>query len=139
MSAGIGMTVADFFEAADKNRDGLLDYKEYTALLSPDGEEESADNATEDQSGAAAVAGDAPAASAIPKVEPYGAEELREVMIKRRQALQAKDKAERLRQQAYKDALDLKGTIVYIYACVSCARIHSYSICVTNTLYHCSV
>jgi hypothetical protein len=44
----------------------------------------------------------------IAKVEPYGAEELREVMIGRKQAEIARQKEERLRRQAYKDALDVK-------------------------------
>lgn len=44
----------------------------------------------------------------IAKVEPYGAEELREVMIARKQAELSRQKEERLRRQAYKDALDVK-------------------------------
>jgi hypothetical protein len=44
----------------------------------------------------------------IAKVEPYGAEELREVMVHRKQTELNRQKDERLRRQAYKDALDVK-------------------------------
>ena len=44
----------------------------------------------------------------IAKVEPFGADVLREVMIKRKQIELQKQKEERLRRQAYKDALDVK-------------------------------
>jgi hypothetical protein len=44
----------------------------------------------------------------LAKIEPYGAEELREVMIQRKQAELSRLREERLRRQAYKDALDVK-------------------------------
>ena len=90
--------VADFIEAADKNRDGIVDYREYMEMLSDPTskeEEEVTPDAEEDR-------------VPIAKVEPYGADELREVMVHRKQAEINRQKEERLRRQAYKDALDVK-------------------------------
>jgi Ca2+-binding EF-hand superfamily protein len=92
--------VADFIEAADKNRDGIVDYREYMDMLSDpsvtkDEDDEVVDEQDEDR-------------VPIAKVEPYGADELREVMIHRKQAEINRQKDERLRRQAYKDALDVK-------------------------------
>jgi hypothetical protein len=44
----------------------------------------------------------------IPKVEPYGSEEIREVIIRRKQQEQAYIREDRARRQAYSEALDLK-------------------------------
>lgn len=44
----------------------------------------------------------------IPKVEPYGGEEIREVIIRRKQLEQAYIREDRARRQAYSEALDLK-------------------------------
>jgi len=44
----------------------------------------------------------------IPKIEPYGAEEIREVMVRRKQLEILRIKEERLRRQAYADSLDVK-------------------------------
>jgi hypothetical protein len=91
--------VADFIEAADKNRDGIVDYREYMDMLSDPtttkDEDEVVDEQEEDR-------------VPIAKVEPYGADELREVMIHRKQSEINRQKEERLRRQAYKDALDVK-------------------------------
>lgn len=91
--------VADFIEAADKNRDGIVDYREYMDMLSDPliakDEDDVIDEQDEDR-------------VPIAKVEPYGADELREVMIHRKQAEINRQKEERLRRQAYKDALDVK-------------------------------
>ena len=44
----------------------------------------------------------------LTKVEPYGADEIREVLVKRKQEEQNRHKQERLRLQAYKESLDIK-------------------------------
>ena len=94
--------VVDFIEAADRNKDGIIDYKEYMDMLTDPAidrhESEDIDNDSDSKAGTAAVT----------KVEPYGAEILREEMIKRKQIEIQKQKEERLRRQAYKDALDVK-------------------------------
>lgn len=91
---------ADFIEAADTNRDGMVDYKEYMDYLS---------NSTMEEESAVADAEDKQSnREAIMKIEPYGAEELREVMVHRKQMEQQRLREERLRRQAYKDALDVK-------------------------------
>ncbi len=96
--------VADFIEAADTDGDGFIDYKEYMQLLSsqeavqedPDEEESSKDQSTVNTRDLAE------------EIEPYGADELREVMAARRTQEQERRKEEKLRSQAYKDALDIK-------------------------------
>jgi len=97
--------VVDFIEAADTNNDGMVDYKEYMDMLSF--AEDTTEAADEEK---ADLPADAVAENRVPiaKVEPYGAEVLREIMVQRRQAEQARIREERLRKQAYHDALDVK-------------------------------
>lgn len=90
--------VADFIEAADKNRDGIVDYREYMDMLSEPSSKDEEDIPNEVDEDRVPIA----------KVEPYGADELREVMVHRKQAEINRQKEERLRRQAYKDALDVK-------------------------------
>ncbi len=95
--------MADFIEAADTNRDGLIDYREYTQLLGLSDEAnqtEETETENEDQGDGSRVP--------IAKISPYGADEIREVMVQRKQQEQARQREERLRRQAYKDALDVK-------------------------------
>jgi hypothetical protein len=99
------LDVVDFIEAADRNKDGIVDYKEYMDMLADptvqhrDGEDEhEATDSGDDNQDRVPIA----------KVEPFGADVLREVMIKRKQIELQKQKEERLRRQAYKDALDVK-------------------------------
>jgi hypothetical protein len=99
--------VVDFIEAADTNNDGMVDYKEYMDMLSSTEETgEGAEGVDEEKTDSA---GDA-AENRVPiaKIEPYGAEVLREIMVHRRQQEQARVREERLRKQAYHDALDVK-------------------------------
>jgi hypothetical protein len=93
--------VVDFIEAADTNNDGMVDYKEYMDMLS------FAEEATEEEK--TDTVGEA-AENRVPiaKIEPYGAEVLREIMVQRKQQEQARIREERLRKQAYHDALDVK-------------------------------
>lgn len=92
--------VVDFIEAADKNRDGMLDYREYIDILT-DTVDESTDQ--DDSENEDRVDGET-----VEKIEPYGADELREIMVARKQREQALLREERLRKQAYKEALDIK-------------------------------
>jgi len=90
--------VVDFFDGFDKNRDGIIDYKEYVSILSTlDEEETSADSAQANDERVTSL-----------KVEPHGAEELREIMTKRKQVEITRQKNERSRRQAYKEALDVR-------------------------------
>ena len=66
--------VVDFIEAADTTRDGMVTQKEFIALIRGDKEEEEEED--EDEEGE--VRKQLP-----PKVEPWGADELREVMMMR--------------------------------------------------------
>lgn len=83
--------VADFIEAADTNRDGLVDYREYMQMLNPSTIEQSGDS-SEDQTDSDGSSGsedieDGSASAAkvmLLKIDPYGAEEIREVMGKRK-------------------------------------------------------
>lgn len=102
--------VADFIEAADKNRDGMIDYKEYIDMLSCaiDKNNDKSLNDEGDDGGDDDNKSPEHHRSILAKVEPYGAEEMREVIIHRKQNEIAHQRAERLRRQAYKDALDVK-------------------------------
>ena len=99
--------VADFIEAADKNRDGMVDYREYMAMLSPP---QAASEFQDDVEDVTDIEKDDSEEEQTPiaKVEPYGAEELREVMVHRKQLEQTRQREERLRRQAYQESLDVK-------------------------------
>eukprot|EP01038_Epipyxis_sp_PR26KG_P004031 gene4031-5768_t len=99
--------VVDFIEAADKNRDGMVDYREYMDMLSsPEDRNEEEDPNSKNNDNTS----DEPDQDRVPiaKIEPYGAEELREIMVHRKQLEQAQQREERLRKQAYAEALDVK-------------------------------
>lgn len=110
--------VVDFLEAVDTNRDGLVDYQEYLDMLTPPGslaaahaveqEHASLDDGSLASSGSAAAVGSDAASRVAEKVEPYGAELLREVIVHRRQAELLRVKEERAHLVAYKEALDVK-------------------------------
>ncbi len=101
--------VVDFLEAVDTNRDGLVDYQEYLDMLTPPGSlgAHAAEPAEPEDSAAAGEDG-AAASRVADKVEPYGAELLREVIVHRRQAELLRVKEERAHLIAYKEALDVK-------------------------------
>lgn len=103
--------VVDFIEAADKNRDGFIDYKEYIETYSSTSEEENdvADRVDAIDSDASAVAFDKDNKdSNLSKITPFGADELREIMIHRKQLELHAQREERMRSKAYKEALDVK-------------------------------
>ena len=94
----------------------MVEYKEYMDALEPqqDESEEAAasDGSTDGDSGnSSAEEGESAAAAGARtalRVEPYGAEEIREEMVRRKQAEQARVREERIRRQAYKEQLDVK-------------------------------
>eukprot|EP01033_Poteriospumella_lacustris_P010457 gene10460-7435_t len=99
--------VVDYFEVADKNRDGQIDYREYVDFLTLPGAKP-ADVHGHGDDEADAASGEEEAKDLHIKVEPFGAEELREIILRRKQQEQIRQREERIRKQAYKDALDIK-------------------------------
>jgi hypothetical protein len=118
--------VVDFLESGDVNRDGLLDYKEFLDLVEdPDSKDDDDDDdddeeeedgvgekgANAGQGGAAAAAGAEgaePSKRVVSKVEPYGAEEVREVIVQRKREELAAAREDRARREAYAADLDRK-------------------------------
>mmetsp|Transcript_74196 Transcript_74196/g.197960 ORF Transcript_74196/g.197960 Transcript_74196/m.197960 type:complete len:3050 (-) Transcript_74196:601-9750(-) len=101
--------VVDFFELADSNRDGMIDYPEYHALFEEEDETGKKNGAGEDgldmdEDVNAAKAAKEPLA----KVEPYGADELREVMVMRRKRELDRQRLEQARRAAQQAAMDLR-------------------------------
>ena len=122
----------DFLEAGDRNRDGALDYKEFVDLLG--GEDDDDDDEDDDNTGddappsegaaagvlasekgsataaaaaAAAAAGRSKAESkAVGKVEPYGVEQVREVLVRRRRQELDRAREDRARREALAADLD---------------------------------
>ena len=104
--------VVDFLEAADTNRDGVIDYKEYVDMINPPGSSDPLlDQFGEDvknlESLCSEEQSDRPARQ-LEKVEPYGGEQLREVIVHRRQTELLRLREERAHLAAYKEALDIK-------------------------------
>ena len=101
--------IVDFFTAADKG-DGQLDYREYMDMIAEGEDAEDAEAAE------AAVGGDdqdgredgGERRATLPKVEPYGADVIREAMVWRKRELLAKAREEKARRLAYEEALDVK-------------------------------
>ncbi len=58
--------VVDFLEAGDANKDGFLDYKEFTALVGGEGEEDEEEAASDDEG-----------ARVSAKTTPFGSDEVR--------------------------------------------------------------
>ena len=68
--------VVDLMDAADQNRDGLLDYHEYMDWLRGDAKDEDEDDGNRGDKADGLDAQRVP----LPKVEPFGADALREVI-----------------------------------------------------------
>ena len=75
--------VADFIEAADANKDGVIDFKEFMELLAPGGDDWDTDGADDEADEAPGAEGGhddqtmaidhaAGISAAIGKIEPYG-------------------------------------------------------------------
>lgn len=97
--------VVDFLEAADTNRDGVVDYKEYVDMIAPPGSVDAVESDPGTQFGD--VEEEKPT-TALAKVEPFGGEQLREVIVHRRQNELLRLREERVHLTAYKEALDIK-------------------------------
>lgn len=116
--------VVDFLNAGDLNRDGLLDYKEYLDLLEDpdgDGDEDSDEGEVRNGHGIKTIgATDEDLKSdqvddrlptkkqTMEKVPPYGAEEVREVIFRRKREEMERVREERARREAYQAELDRK-------------------------------
>lgn len=110
--------VVDMIEAADRNDDGVIDYREYLDMLKEGGA--LAEGDLEDEGEAVAVVSDseeeeledgttAPKKRPMPsKVEPYGADQLREIITLRRRETAVRQRKDRARRQAYQQAVDIK-------------------------------
>eukprot|EP00808_Paulinella_micropora_P010407 g11375.t1 len=95
-----GEDVIDLLESADKNRDGVLDYREWLDLLSDPEEKENEEEAEaeEEEEGAKA--------DLLCKVDPYGTEELRLILVRRKQADMTQQREEKERREMYQQLLD---------------------------------
>jgi len=91
--------VVDFFELADKSRDGMIDYHEYMSLFD---DENCGGQVEQDESEMAACK------ESIPKIEPFGADELREIMVERRRQALDRQRMEQARQAAEQAVEDLR-------------------------------
>jgi hypothetical protein len=123
--------VVDFFELADRNRDGMIDYHEYMSLFEDEDEvgrrrgaggagaleggEAGAGEAGEEGDGATPSPSSADGGGAggggrepLAKVEPFGADELREVMVGRRRRELDRQRLEAARRSAQQAAMDLR-------------------------------
>ena len=115
--------VVDFFELADSNRDGMIDYPEYMSIFEDEddagrraaaaaGEGGDGDGSDPAEGGDAGGAGGAGAGAGgrepLAKVEPYGADELREVMVGRRRRELDRQRLEQARRAAQQAAMDLR-------------------------------
>jgi len=125
--------VVDFLESGDVNRDGLLDYKEFLDLVEdPDSKDEDEEEGEEEgeegapaavsssiEGGADGGRGSSAASTGtavqkkkqkrvVTKVEPFGVEEVREVIVRRKRDELAAAREDRVRREAYAADLDRK-------------------------------
>ena len=111
--------VVDFFELADANRDGMIEYSEYMLLFKENGKPVSGaalleDDAfeEEDVSDEDRQDGDSQrrgrSSEAPPKIEPFGADELRAIMVARRQRELERQRDELARRSVQQADLDIK-------------------------------
>ena len=115
--------VVDFFELADANRDGMIEYAEFMSLFEEDGKPHNAsgeflldDDVFEAQAEVddSADAQEAPPPSRMrvreppPKIEPFGADELRTIMVGRRKREMERQREELARRTAQQADLDVK-------------------------------
>jgi hypothetical protein len=120
----------DFFELADINRDGMIDYKEYIDLFTimddhhqqqqqqlntidtielNDNDYDNVDAIDIDNDSAVTIQNSKNRKSNnFVKVEPYGTEILRELIIQRKLKEQNRIRDERIRKQIYAEELDIK-------------------------------
>jgi len=114
----------DFLEAGDRNRDGVLDYKEFVDLLGGEDEDDDDDHTVDDivslpgegaaaniglvsENGAATAGrGSKVESKAVGKVEPFGVEQVREVLVRRRRQDLDRAREDRARREAIAADLD---------------------------------
>jgi len=90
--------VADFLEAGDTKRNGMLDYKEYLGMLG--GEDEDGEITDDKKVGESDTS--------IEKVGAYGAVEMRQELAERRRAYQEKMHTEQIRRNVQQAELEIK-------------------------------
>mgnify|MGYP003948662503 FL=1 len=115
--------VVDFVEALDKNRDGFIDYKEFmdgftavsrrrrakrkalraAAHQDNDGADDVNEDEDESETGRAELT---ETAQEIPEIEPWGADECREIIIRRMRMAQSRAREQRLARQAQQIQLE---------------------------------
>ena len=113
--------VVDFFELADANRDGMIEYAEFMSLFEEDGKPPPASGAApldqdvfaeeEEEESAAGLPQPSPARRAReppPKIEPYGADELRTIIVSRRRRELERQRQELARRSAQQADMDIK-------------------------------
>ena len=122
--------VLDFFELADINRDGMIDYKEYMDLFTiMDNQQQqhqqqyqlnTIDKIENNDNNVDAIDDDNDnnndKNNNFIKVEPYGIEILRELIIQRKLKEQNRIRDERIRKQIYTEELDIKIFNEELYA-----------------------
>lgn len=95
--------IADFLETADLDSDGIVDYREYTNYLTSGVEVTHAQEDSED-----AQQGGGEKKLAVMKIDPFGAEELRRLLMARKQEELDRQREERLRRHVEKEQLDMR-------------------------------
>ena len=89
--------IVDIIECVDLNHDGNIDYREYVDLLKDDQEEEEEEDEVSQEVQHKHIS-----------IEPYGADELRTVIARRKRDTIEVAKLDRLRRQTHQEELDVK-------------------------------
>ena len=115
--------VVDFFELADANRDGMIEYSEFMSLFEDDGKpsnapgaspldedvfEEEEEEQAESESGLPQPSPARRAREPPPKIEPFGADELRTIIVSRRRLEMERQRQELARRSAQQADMDIK-------------------------------
>ena len=98
--------VLDLLDVGDVDRDGFLSYDEFSGLLEQPGEKNAHDEEQEEEEEERRTSSEKKALP--PKVEPYGAEVLRELSLERKRDELARKQKEKGRRTAFALALDAK-------------------------------
>ena len=98
--------VLDLLDVGDVDRDGFLSYDEFSGLLKQPGEKNAHDEEEEEDGEERRTSSEKKALP--PKVEPYGAEILRELSLERKRDELARKQKEKGRRTAFALALDAK-------------------------------
>jgi thiol-disulfide isomerase/thioredoxin len=100
--------VIDLLEAGDKNHDGFLNYKEFNDLVNDNNDEDDEDDDEEEEvkDNKDGVKEGDKEEDTIAKVEAYGGDEVREVILRRKREELEKQREDRARREAYAAELD---------------------------------